>query len=242
MSDKIIFYDLDNKKDTAWNPNTWKTRMVLNFKKIPYETEWVEYPALAPKLKALGVPPNPPSAFADYSCPTIRLRDGTYIMDSIPIAEKLEAMHPEPSLHLDNTLWKQASEICDALIRSAGADFMVSIVDDILGERASKWFAEDRHKRFGMSLYELQEKVGGEKAWPATEEILTKLKALLTTHKEDEGPFMLGSKPCYGDLIAVALLEGCRKMDAKKSERMVNFDGSFEKLLVACKPWLEKAN
>ncbi len=29
--------------------------MVLNFKKIPYETEWVEYPDLAPKLKALYV-------------------------------------------------------------------------------------------------------------------------------------------------------------------------------------------
>lgn len=27
-------------------------RMILSYKGIPYETEWIEYPDLAPKLKS----------------------------------------------------------------------------------------------------------------------------------------------------------------------------------------------
>ena len=37
----------------TWSLTRSKARMVLNFKGIPYTTEWVEYPDLAPKFKAL---------------------------------------------------------------------------------------------------------------------------------------------------------------------------------------------
>ncbi|TKA65339.1 hypothetical protein B0A55_09439 [Friedmanniomyces simplex] len=242
MSNKVILYDLANKKNASWSPNPWKTRVVLNFKKIPYETEWVEYPDLAPKFKALGIPPNPPGSFADFSSPTVRLTDGNYVMDSMPIAEKLEAAYPEPSMHLDNGLWKQAAEICDGLVVSAGPDFMVAVVDDILQEPSKTWFAEDRHKRFGMSLQELQEKMGGETGRPATQAGCEKLKGLLTSHKEDEGPFILGSKPSYGDLLAATLFESMRRMNVSQYEKIVESDESFKRLHEACKPWLERDN
>jgi hypothetical protein len=84
---------------------TVTARMVLNYKKVDHKTEWVEYPDLAPKFKALGIPPNPkdaPGYFADYTSPTIKYDDGTYQMDSWPIAHELERRYPSPSLHLDD--------------------------------------------------------------------------------------------------------------------------------------------
>ena len=56
MSEEYILYDLPSKDGPAcWSPNTWKTRAALNFKRVPYKTEWTTYPDLEPKLKSLYV-------------------------------------------------------------------------------------------------------------------------------------------------------------------------------------------
>ncbi|KAK5716222.1 hypothetical protein LTR17_016564 [Elasticomyces elasticus] len=242
MSDKLVLYDLANKLDAAWNPNVWKTRAALNYKGIPYDTEWVEYPDVAPKFKALGIPANPEGAFADYTCPCIRLPDGTFIMDSNPIAEKLESLYPEPSMRMENGLWKEMAVVCDGLVFSAGPDFLCPLVNDILREPAGAWFSEDRHKRFGATLPDIEVGMGGEKCWEASKPGLEKLKALLTTHKEDEGPFILGSKPSYGDLIAAGLFASLKRMHAERAEKVMGFDESFVKVLKACEPWLKKVD
>jgi glutathione S-transferase len=52
-----------------------------------------------------GLRPNPkdaPGYFTDYSIPAIRYEDGSYQMDSWPIAHELEKRYPSPSLHLDS--------------------------------------------------------------------------------------------------------------------------------------------
>ncbi|KAK5273614.1 hypothetical protein LTR96_000214 [Exophiala xenobiotica] len=51
MSDEVILYDLPSKQGTSWSLNPWKTRLVLNYKSIPYKTEWTEYPDLKPKFE-----------------------------------------------------------------------------------------------------------------------------------------------------------------------------------------------
>lgn len=67
---KIVLYDLPSKKGVAWSFNPWRSmqcslylhknqrlsliaRMILNFKGLDYETQWVEYPDIAPTMKAL---------------------------------------------------------------------------------------------------------------------------------------------------------------------------------------------
>ena len=81
--------------------------MVLNYKKIDYVTEWIEYPDVAPKLKGFGIPPNPEDAhgrFTDYTIPAIKYVDGSYQMDSWPIAQSLEKQYPTLTLHLDDPI------------------------------------------------------------------------------------------------------------------------------------------
>lgn len=51
MAENYILYDLPSKQDNAcWSPNTWKARAALNFKGVPYETEFVPYHKLQSKF------------------------------------------------------------------------------------------------------------------------------------------------------------------------------------------------
>ncbi|KAK5128938.1 hypothetical protein LTR85_000271 [Meristemomyces frigidus] len=242
MSDKVILYDLANRQATSWSPNPWKTRLALNFKGVEYTTEWVEYPDLAPKFKACGIPCNDPGAFADYSSPTVRFPDGTYVMDSAKIATKLEEVYPEPSLHLDSSPSDEAGELVNNLVMALLPGVMPGIVTDILQEPSASWFAEDRERRFGMKLDELAQKAGGEVGWQNAEPVLKKVKVMLQEGKKDDGPFVLGSTPSYSDLIIVAFFECLHRISMDDYERLMRFDLSFKALHEACKPWLEKDN
>ena len=53
MSQEYVLFDLPGKDGRAWSPNTWKVRSVLNYKKVPYQTEWIEFPDIVPKLRDL---------------------------------------------------------------------------------------------------------------------------------------------------------------------------------------------
>ncbi|KAK4550501.1 hypothetical protein LTR36_000080 [Oleoguttula mirabilis] len=240
MSGTLILYDLASRHNTAWAPNPWKTRIALNFKRIEYKTEWVEYPDLAPKFKAVGIPPNDPGAFADYSSPTVRFPDGTYVMDSVRIAKKLEEIFAEPSLHLNSSASVEADELAHLLTMALLPGVMPSVVNDILQEPSKSWFVEDREKRFGMTLEQLAQMAGGEPGWQKAEPTLQKVKELLNDGKKDDGPFVLGKTPSYSDLIIVAFFECIRRVSKDDYERLMRYDNSFGALHEACKQWTEK--
>jgi glutathione S-transferase len=82
---------------------------------LPYKTEFVEYPDIAPKLKALGLAPNkddPP-----YTIPAIKIGN-EYFMDSAVIAEELEKRYPTPSMKLDSPRLKRVTKLIIALDES----------------------------------------------------------------------------------------------------------------------------
>ena len=53
MNEEFVLFDIPGKDGLAWSPNVWKVRAVLNYKKLPYKTEWIEFPDIEPKLKEL---------------------------------------------------------------------------------------------------------------------------------------------------------------------------------------------
>ncbi|CAG7918036.1 unnamed protein product [Penicillium olsonii] len=57
---KLTFYDVAmgaplHQRNSAVNP--WKSRLALNFKAIPHETNWVTLPDITKVRKGLGIPP-----------------------------------------------------------------------------------------------------------------------------------------------------------------------------------------
>ena len=215
-------------------------RAVLNFKKLPYKTEWVEYPDLEPRFKELGIPPNPETSFAPYTSPTVRFADGSYLQDSEPIAKRLEELYPEPSLHLDEDHHQEVADAVIALV-SAGVGLILPLVPrNLLNERSTKFFLEDREKRFGIHLYDLEKAKGGEQAWKDMEPKMAEFKDLLTKYKKDEGAFMLGSQISYADFHAAGLFQAFMRCGEEYGERLLSYDESFRKLFEACKPYLER--
>ncbi|KAL5504851.1 hypothetical protein ACEPAH_7514 [Sanghuangporus vaninii] len=98
----ITFYDIPSKlPGKAWSPNTFKTRISLNYKEVPYKTEWIEYPDIEPTLKKLG---GAPTSKKDdgrdhYTLPAIHdSATGKFITDSTRIAEYLDATYPDKPL------------------------------------------------------------------------------------------------------------------------------------------------
>ncbi|TFK22710.1 hypothetical protein FA15DRAFT_671246 [Coprinopsis marcescibilis] len=109
-SKMITFYDIPSSPPKrAWSPNTWKTRLTLNYKGLAYKTEWLEYPEITPFYKVHGIAPT--QIYADgshyHSLPVIKDEDEstgevTYIADSLEIAKYLDGKYPTtPKVVLD---------------------------------------------------------------------------------------------------------------------------------------------
>lgn len=59
MDTKLVFYDIAmrppvEKNNSAVNP--WKTRLALNFKSLPYSTNWVQLPDVSSVRTSLNIP------------------------------------------------------------------------------------------------------------------------------------------------------------------------------------------
>lgn len=73
---------------------------MLNYKKIPYRTVWIDYADIQDGLKELGAPPTgtkPDGCTPWYSLPTIYdPNTSKFVADSIEIAKYLESQYPTP--------------------------------------------------------------------------------------------------------------------------------------------------
>ena len=255
---EIEFFDLPSKGDVdkCWSPNTWyvsryllyprqapvyadptcrKGRIVLNFKSVPYRTTWLEYPEVAPKLKEFGVPPN--AEGVPYTLPTIRLPDGSFVMDSKNIAVEMEKRHPKPSLHLDAAEVKEAEALAPKIMLSLKGVLWPMIPKKILNPVSATYFEETRHKRVGMPLEELGRTSGGERAWKEAEPAL---KALDELYKKHKGPFLLGEDMSFGDLIYAGALHYFGLLGDGIYERVVSIAPSLKPLHEASKVLLER--
>lgn len=167
-------------------------RLVLNLKGIPYKTEWLEYPDIAPTLKSFGLPPNEPTAMA-YSSPAIRISD-KYVMDSRKIADVLEHEHPSPSLHLDSPILEKVEELVPQCTTAMIPVFLPRVPRVLLNPPSAEYFERTRAARFGMGLSQLEKEKGGEQAWTAAEPKWKELGDLL---KAEGGPFFMGKTGRY---------------------------------------------
>lgn len=214
--------------------------MILNYKSIPYKTEWVEYPDLAPKFKSLGIPPNPedaPGYFTDYSSPAIQYEDGTYQMDSWPIAHSLEKQYPNPPLHLDEPVVVKIRDLIKELIMPLIPLVLTQVPDVLLNEPSAKYFLETRAKIFKKPLPQMREEADVEKCWAEAAVLAKEVGDLL---REKEGPFFLGETVSYADFIFVTLLQMFKRVDEGVFERYLALDETFPKVFEACKQWMDK--
>lgn len=147
-----------------------------------------------------SVPPHEPgAAAAAYTSPTIRLPDGTYIMDSLAIASKLEGLHPTPSLHLDSPYLQKLKSTMDKLNVALAGAYIPLVAPRLLNEASHPYWYKTREARFGMPLDRVAKTKGGDAAYQAAKPYLDEVTDML---KEDaSGPYFMGQTVSYADFV-----------------------------------------
>ena len=186
-------------------------RAVLNYKGIPYRTKWVESPDIAPLSKKLGI--NPTGLKKDgsplYTLPAIHdPSTGTYIADSLAIAEYLERTYPDtPSVFPSGTATLQKAFESN-LISTLGAAWAFSIPASYsrLNPVSAEYFRRTSEISYGMKL-EDSVPTGDARIeeWGKFEKGMDRLHSyLISTDKN--GPYMMGNTISWSDLVLFSFL------------------------------------
>jgi hypothetical protein len=120
----------------------------------------------------------------------VRLADGTYLMDSFPIAGALEMAYPTPSLHLDWEKLREVIEKTEQLSATTTPWWKAKVPRNLLLPRSAEYFSRTRHQRYNMSLEQLEKELGTEERWVEAKPIAEELGAIL---KASGGPYYKGS-------------------------------------------------
>ncbi|KAF2658816.1 hypothetical protein K491DRAFT_689885 [Lophiostoma macrostomum CBS 122681] len=239
---EIVFYDLASVKNVCFSPTTWRIRLILNYKSIPYKTEFLEFPDIAPTLKGFGIQPDKQAngSPSKYTVPAIHhIPTNTYIMDTIPIAAFLESTYPSPPLILDSAYGHALEARLRAVVGKATWTSIVPREVKILSPRSAAYFRRTREAVLGHPLEDLLEPPEKEeRMYEGLQEGMRELSEALLRNRE-EGPFVLGKWPSITDFFVAGALQSTRTIDERAWERRVEFEG-FRAVYEACEGWMER--
>lgn len=259
----IVLYDIAfappyEKNSSA--PNPWKARYALNFKGVPYSTQWVQMPDITKVRCSLGVPAG--RKFADgtdfYTLPIVTdSKTAAVVGDSFDIANYLQNTYPDtgagdlfPSQQLDYVcpgdslvpLSEQNNSVHTDYARfNTNVDMVFSLHSQLMatGMRWDPAFEYEIRAEFlrrtGMKSWD-EIAIEGEardKLKGSLRDALRDLAVML--QRDATGPFMLGSQPSYADIIVGAWLRMMSKTlpEGEWEEVQTWHDGVFGKLHAA---------
>ncbi|KIJ49678.1 hypothetical protein M422DRAFT_205202 [Sphaerobolus stellatus SS14] len=224
----ITLFDITSKLDPPpWSFNTWKARLVLNYKQLPYKTIWLSYPDIEPTLSKLGAtttsqhPEGPAKPY--YTLPVILDENGEepkLITDSLDIAIYLDEKYPEkPVLPKQGVALEYAFE---RFFRSTVARQLNPFINlstwRILDERGQIYFRETREKWEDMRLED--ESPPGpirDGHWKALEDGFDKLATVLDKNGPD-GFVAGGTEPTRADFIIISHILWIKAVLGKECE------------------------
>ncbi|KAI9927819.1 hypothetical protein AWENTII_012532 [Aspergillus wentii] len=245
----IHFFDIASTlpgPSQSWSFNTLKTRLVLNYKRIPYTQSFIAYPDIAPVLVNLSVPPHPEGT--PYTLPAIHIPStpkSATIMDSLPIASYIDQVYPSPplfpSVDASFALTLAVGKIVGK-VASKGFVLIEPRVVDILDPRGREYFIKTRSALFGQPLSEVRPRDAASvrAITDAAKREMDILAQMLRGRLGKKGPFFEGEKPGYADFIVVAFLVWCERVDKEFHLALMSVgSGEFKALYDACLPWVE---
>ncbi|KAL4937060.1 hypothetical protein BDV06DRAFT_80801 [Aspergillus oleicola] len=245
----VHFFDLlSDLPGKSWSPNTFKTRMVLNYKGIPYTQSYISYPDIAPLLRNLSVPAG--EGHVEYTLPAIIHPSVTSnpngaLMDSLPIAVHLDEQFPERPLFPNGNASYALAIAVEKIIYDAsfvGVRLLLTAIKDELDPRGREFYVKTRTERFGKPLSEVRPTDEGE-----IREIIDNMKKaikpivqMLKGKDGKKGPFLEGETPSYADLVVQSYLTWFWLVEQGIWREVLELgDGEIKALWNACFPWIE---
>ncbi|KAF5317833.1 hypothetical protein D9619_012631 [Psilocybe cf. subviscida] len=231
----ITLYDIPSAHPLgAWSPNTWKIRYALNYKDIPYKTEWVEYPDIEARCKELGIGPTiDRPGLTLYTLPAIH--DSTtniYMVDSVPIIEYLEKQYPDKPTVFPNDTWGLQLFFEDTMNKHVAPiwPWIFPAVFHILNPASQEFYRRTRENTYKKTLEELVPK--GEEAvdaWAKSKAGFSKVAGRYTKCQA-QGPFLMGEAVSWADFVLSGELLWYRCAlgeDSEKWQEIRTWDGGF---------------
>ncbi|TFK96933.1 hypothetical protein BDV98DRAFT_536033 [Pterulicium gracile] len=230
----ITLYDIPGKlPGQAWSPNTLKSRLALNFKGLPFHTEWVEYPEIEGLYKTLDLAPTnvqPDGVTPYYTLPiivdaSIPGKDPVVVSDSWNIAVYLDQAYPDaPLLFPKGTKALQAAfqeTWMDAFFWPATVFLRPRTPEIALNPRSAEHFRRTRSHQLGRPLAEIEPKgearVAYLKEW---EEKLGKVARVYEGVTDER--YLTGDEAVYADLLAGAYVRYFRVIGGKEEWEIVS--------------------
>lgn len=175
-----------------------------------------------------------------YTVPTVKLPDGTYIMDSWVIAQELEKQYPSPSLQLDSPLREKYVERLTKAHERLRPEIVENVPSRLLNKVNLDYWQATRTERVGMPLEKYVRENGGEKAYRAASPYLREITEML---KENDGVFFMGDTISFVDFIHAGFLIMFRRLGDDIFQQLLEALGEPDlhlKFLEALKPWIER--
>ncbi|KAF5377841.1 hypothetical protein D9615_006812 [Tricholomella constricta] len=195
------------------SPNTLKTRMCLNYKGIPYQTVWVEYPDIEAVCKEIGALPtgNLNASWGPYyTLPAIHdPSTGTILAESALITEYLDDTYPDtPKLFPPGTRALQLAFI-DAFMSKLGSmwQFILPLGYPYLSPRSQEFYRKTREAWFGKKLEDIVPT--GQKREEEWAKVKVGFDAIDTWFKKantEGGPYLLGANIAFADIVVASFL------------------------------------
>lgn len=227
--------------------------LALNYKGIPYRTEWVEYPDIDALLKSLALAPNPPSAFAPYTLPAIYdPRTRTALMDSVRIAVYLDETYPDtPALLTRPTRVLQCAfqDVLFTVLQLPFSYLVLHACTERLNAPSSAYFRAKLEGIVGARLEEVSPPASDKRAeqWAAVEKGFGTVASWFEAAGDGRLLFLGGGSGgqdgsvCHADIVIAAFLIYARAMLGERSEewkRIEKFDdGRWKRLLNYFERW-----
>ncbi|KAI0258201.1 hypothetical protein BC834DRAFT_847528 [Gloeopeniophorella convolvens] len=245
MAEKTLYtlYDIpgNSVKYLAWSPNMWKARLALNYKGVPYKTEWIEYPDIAPLAKRIGALHT--SVKSDgtlrYTVPIVRnVRTGSAVSESYRIAQALERDHPEPPLFPPGR--EDAIEAVERAFSTSVAPpslgLVVVRVHNQLNDASKAYFSRMCEEPLGAPI----DQFGTPEHWILVRDALAPIAAAADARGESD-TFLVGKTETYADIIAAAWLGWARRMCGAGTQEWAEVEkwhgGRWGRLVQALKKW-----
>ncbi|KAF5348510.1 hypothetical protein D9756_009569 [Leucocoprinus leucothites] len=208
----ITLYDIAAKDQIkGWAPNPWKARYVLNLKKLPYRTVFVDFEDVDRVVREAGIPPSRHNADGKpvHTVPSI-IDDatGAAVTDSYKIAEYLDKQYPDtPKAFPAGTEALQGAfyRYYNDNIREIALLLLPSVPNVLSKEASLEYFYRTRAAIFGKPVDQIRP-VGEEE-----EKMWEKLHALFNSldewYAKSSGPFLVGDTPSFGDFTLAGMFK-----------------------------------
>jgi len=211
----IIFYDIASVvQGQPWSPNTMKTRYCLNFKGLPFETVWLEYPKIKPFYEQNSLAPTTSWVIKGSPTPVHTLpvimdpNTNRFISDSLAIAQYLDEQYPDAPkvLPYDSDEAALIDAFQSAFMNAAKGISKLGIFKGAqkLSPESKEYYIRTRVEWLGIpwEQFALPEEV--DKFWDG-------LRAACDIADEwyakSSGPFILGDTPCFADFLVAGLFK-----------------------------------